>query len=80
MPIYEYRCPSNDMVTEVRHGMAERVMTWGELVSLARIDPGDTPSDAPVERILSASVVGGSSRSAPAEACGPSCHCVPHDA
>ncbi len=52
MPIYEYYCPSNDHHVEVVHGMKESIATWGELCSLAALDPGDTPPDAPVERLL----------------------------
>lgn len=51
MPTYDYRCPSNGQVVEVRHSMSERMSTWGELCALAEIDPGDTAVDAPVERL-----------------------------
>ena len=42
MPSYDYRCPANDRVVEVRHGMNDTVNTWGELCQLAGIEPGDT--------------------------------------
>lgn len=32
--------------------MTESLANWGELCELARIEPGDTPPDAPVERLL----------------------------
>lgn len=52
MPVYEYRCPANGRVVEVRHGMHERLATWGELVAAAGIEPDDTPGDAPVTKLL----------------------------
>jgi hypothetical protein len=56
MPTYDYRCPSNSRVVEVSHSMARTVATWGELVALAQIDPGDTPNSAPVERVISGGI------------------------
>lgn len=71
MPTYDYRCPINGEVIEVRHPMDEQLNTWGELCQAAGRDLGDTPADAPVERLLSAaSVLSGSTRSAPEQ---PSC-------
>ncbi len=52
MPLYEYICPQNQRTFEVRHGMNERVETWGELCRLAGESPGETPADAPVEKLL----------------------------
>lgn len=52
MPLYRYHCPSNGEVREVRHGMTVDVQTWGELCERLAEPPGDTPRDAPVERIL----------------------------
>ncbi|ABM60989.1 hypothetical protein [Halorhodospira halophila] len=52
MPTYDYRCPSNGARLEVRHGIEEQVTTWGELCRLAGQGPGDTPEDAPVERLI----------------------------
>ncbi|KEA64766.1 hypothetical protein ADIMK_1219 [Marinobacterium lacunae] len=51
MPTYDYFCPSNGQVLEVRHSMSERVGTWAELCQLAEVEPGDTALDAPVERL-----------------------------
>lgn len=31
MPTYDYRCEANGQVYEVRHAMALRPKTWGEL-------------------------------------------------
>ncbi|GGC05526.1 hypothetical protein GCM10011352_34630 [Marinobacterium zhoushanense] len=51
MPTYDYLCPSNGRVLEVRHSMSERLTTWAELCKLAEIDPGDTAAEAPIERL-----------------------------
>lgn len=60
MPSYDYRCPVNGRVLEVRHGMHESIAHWGELCARAGIDPGDTPLDAPVERLITGGAVVGS--------------------
>ena len=80
MPYYEYRCASNGQTLEVRHGMDERLETWGELTARAGADPGETPSGAPVERLLSAPVPltsGSSDADAGFGGCGAGCACVP---
>ena len=51
MPTYDYRCPANDRIIEVNHRMNDAVNSWGELCSLAGIEPGTTAPDAPVERL-----------------------------
>ena len=51
MPTYDYHCAQNDRTVEVRHRMSELVYTWGELCTLAGIDAGDTPANAPVEKL-----------------------------
>ncbi len=78
MPFYEYRCPANGRTLEVRHGMDERVTSWGELARLAGVDAGDTPADAPVERLMSAPVPTPGSEDAGGgfEGCGPGCACA----
>ena len=53
MPYYEYHCQSNGKTLEVRHGMEQRVTTWGELGELAVTELDDTSPEAPVERLLS---------------------------
>jgi predicted nucleic acid-binding Zn ribbon protein len=53
MPMYEYICHGNNRTVEVRHGMTESVSTWGELCRIAGIDPGSTPADSPVEKLVS---------------------------
>ena len=52
MPTYDYRCTANGEVFEVRHGMQERLKTWGELCATVGMAPGDVPEDAPVERLM----------------------------
>ena len=54
MAVYEYLCPGNNTVVEVEHPIKQDALkTWGELCVLARLDPGDTPANAPVERLIS---------------------------
>lgn len=68
MPTYEYRCEANGQLVEVRHNMAERLATWGELCERAGISPGKTDPAAPVEKLISAGFInaGGTSASEPA--------------
>ena len=78
MPYYEYHCASNGRTLEVRHGMSERVETWGELVGRAGIETGSTPPDTPVEKLLSAPVPLTSSGAEDSfQGCGSGCACVP---
>jgi hypothetical protein len=79
MPYYEYRCASNGNTLEVRHGMDERLSTWGELARRAGADPGDTPADAPIERLMSAPVplAGSGGGDESFQGCGTGCGCVP---
>ena len=53
MPTYDYRCEANNRVIEVKHGMNESIQTWGALCERAGIEPGATPVDAPVVRLIS---------------------------
>lgn len=53
MPIYDYACESNGQTLEVLHRINDTVKTWGELCDKAGIEPGSTPLDAPVTRIIS---------------------------
>ena len=71
MPSYDSRCPANGRVVEVRHGMSEKLTTWGEVCARARIDTGDTAADAPVERLITGGGVVSSSALSNPEA--PSC-------
>jgi hypothetical protein len=63
MPHYEYRCAANGRTVEVRHPMTQHFETWGEVAGAAGLDVGDTPADAPVERLMSVSAVGAHSES-----------------
>ena len=60
MPTYEYRCDTNGRLVEVRHTMAERLSTWGELCERAGISPGRTDPAAPVEKLISAGFINAS--------------------
>jgi len=54
MPRYDYSCEANALVVEVRHGVDEHVRTWGELARRAGLPQGETPAQAPVEKIIHA--------------------------
>jgi hypothetical protein len=54
MPRYDYLCEQNKQVIEVSHALGQPLKTWGELCERVGIALGDTPADAPVERLLSA--------------------------
>lgn len=72
MPTYDYRCEANDRVVEVRHGMNEKLSTWGQVCEKAGLGLDGTAADAPVHRIITGgSVVSSSALSNPeAPACG----------
>lgn len=53
MPLYEYHCPTNALTLEVSHSMSEDLRTWGELCERLKHEPGDTPANAPIERLIS---------------------------
>lgn len=54
MPCYDYRCPANGVVAEVRHPMSVRLRYWMELCYAAQLPLGDTDPMAPVEKVISA--------------------------
>jgi len=54
MPRYDYLCPANGRIVEVRHGIDERLSSWGELCARAGVEPGATPAEASVERVIHA--------------------------
>ena len=62
MPTYEYFCPDNGQSLEVLHGMTTTLKTWGEVCDKIDQDPGDTPSDTPVEKLLGSGMVLSNSR------------------
>ena len=70
MPTYDYYCEANGRKVEVRHKMSEVLRSWGELCARAEIDPGDTPADIPVRRLISGgAVVSSSALTNPEPAC-----------
>ena len=52
MPTYDYRCDANGKVLEVSHRMSDTISTWGDLCERAGAEPGDTPADSPVQRLV----------------------------
>ena len=52
MPRYDYHCEANGRTVEVRHGFDEKLLTWREVCERAGIPRGDTPADAPVEKVI----------------------------
>ncbi len=76
MPTYDYRCETNGQVVEVKHGMGELLKTWGELCERVGMEPGDTPGETPVNRLITGGqFISSSSLSDAAPACntGPCC-------
>ncbi len=70
MPTYDYFCESNGVRLEVRHKMDETVATWSDLCRLAGIEPGDTPLQSPVKKLITAAaLVNRSALSNPEPAC-----------
>jgi len=71
MPTYDYICKANGRIVEVRHPMSQTLRTWGELCRVAAIDPGDTPQEAPVEKLITGgNVVSSASLKNPEPTCG----------
>ncbi len=70
MPLYEYRCQANGRLIEVRHAMADRLATWGELCARAGIACGATDPGSPVEKLISAGFIGTGSADPACEAAG----------
>jgi predicted nucleic acid-binding Zn ribbon protein len=58
VPTYDYRCEANGQVYEVRHAMALRPKTWGELRAAGALaEDAAIPDDAPVTRLMTAAGV-----------------------
>ena len=57
MPTYAYYCPANGRTVEVRHGIDQRISSWGELCYCAQIELGDTDVTAPVEKRIYAPAI-----------------------
>lgn len=56
MPTYDYFCEQNARTVSIQHSMKEKVLNWGELCQRAGLEPGSTPADAAVERIISGGI------------------------
>ncbi len=52
MPLYDYQCPANEIQIEIHHSMSTTISTWGQLCELSGHALGDTPADAPVEKMI----------------------------
>jgi len=53
MPFYDYYCEANEKTVEVLHRISICFKTWGEVCEKAKIDPGDTPKNSPVIKMIS---------------------------
>lgn len=53
MLTYQYHCSANQRTVDIQHGMREQLTTWGDVCARGGFDPGDTPADTPVERLIS---------------------------
>lgn len=73
MPTYEYQCESNGRLVEVRHNMAERLSTWGELCQRAGISPGTTDPAAPVAKLISAGFINAGASTGEGACAAPGC-------
>lgn len=73
MPTYEYQCDANGRLVEVRHNMAERLSTWGELCERAGIAPGKTDPAAPVAKLISAGFINASGSTSESACAAPDC-------
>jgi hypothetical protein len=70
MPTYDYFCEANGRKVEVRHRMSEELKNWGQLCDLAHLEPGDTPVDSPVRRLISGGTfISSTTRSNPEPTC-----------
>jgi len=73
MPTYDYFCEANGQRVEVSHKMSESISSWGDLCQRAHIEPGETPADTPVRKLISGGAVVGASalkNPEPAPSCG----------
>lgn len=55
MPRYDYYCPANGRIVEVRHSIHDRMEYWEEVCIATNMAPGNTPLDAEVVRLFAAS-------------------------
>jgi len=52
MPFYDYYCEDNGRTVEVFHPLKTRLKTWGDICRKTGIEPGKTPPEAPVIRLI----------------------------
>ena len=52
MPMYEYKCETTGEVVEVVHRMSEKFTTWGQVCAHMSRPLGETPTDAPVTKLV----------------------------
>ncbi|MCP3867956.1 MAG: zinc ribbon domain-containing protein [Gammaproteobacteria bacterium] len=69
MPTYDYYCDANGTTLEVKHKISENVTSWGELCTRTHSNPGTTPADSPVRRLITGSAIVSSTGSGPEPAC-----------
>lgn len=82
MPTYDYFCPANEQTVEVQHSFSTTISNWGELCEKAGVEPGNTPGETPVERVISGGTLLVNKPSSKAEpkvggggGCGSGCGC-----
>ena len=51
MPTYDYHCAANEQTVQVLHRISQDVKTWGDVCTLAKLELGSTPADAPVTKV-----------------------------
>lgn len=52
MPLYTFHCPLNGQTHELLLSVGQQVPTWGELCRLSGQEPGDTPEETPVTKLM----------------------------
>jgi len=57
MPTYTCFCPTNGRSVDVLHAMRTTHRTWGEVCDAEGEDPGPTPPDTGVEKLLGTGMV-----------------------
>jgi predicted nucleic acid-binding Zn ribbon protein len=57
MPSFDFHCAANGQTLEVMLKMHEEIHTWGELCARKGLPLGDTPADAPIEKVFTSAVV-----------------------
>ncbi len=57
MPTYDYRCTITGQVFEARHGINDKLHSWGELCASIGMEIGSTAPDSPIERLATGGTV-----------------------